>query len=381
MIQFAKCLMIAAIVSLPAGSAQGQLTLTKGARIGEADNANALNNPYALAVDTARVYVVEPANGAVRIFSREGKVLHTIGGAAKAPNEMMLAYAVLVQPGGGLMIFDRSHRRFKYYSPDGVLLSDREVPGRLRGLTLLRYYPLSDGSFVSLGLGQGNPAGGINEIVLVKRDSIAHTLRSFQDSVQFLSMNNPPGGQFVRSPVARDPLLATNPSADRFVIVDRDGGENHVVTLYDVEGQVLRKFDYPVGAVTFAPAARAAFIESLAEKGLNANLFSSMGDARSAMDAVVPNTLAPVTAAVLSDDGSLWLRGPDDGIQETIRWRYLHPEGRVLGEIDLPRASRILLAESSKIYVVERGTFGAPIIQEYLISNSPAAPGRSLNRP
>ena len=82
-----------------------------------------------------------------------------------------------------------------------------------------------------------------------------------------------------------------------------------------------------------------------------------------------PPTYPPVTAAVLGEDGTVWLRGAV-GDQGHIDWMVMGERGQIVGIVNLHGSLTILVATREMIWGVQYDATGVPFIRRLRIEAS-----------
>ena len=109
-------------VSSPAQSLAQEassFTLVPDLVVGEASGVSFGSYFLHLAVDSkGRIYVGDLRNRHVKVLSREGKLLQTIGADGQGPGEFQAVHDVIVGRGDSLYVIDQSLRRLSVFAPD-----------------------------------------------------------------------------------------------------------------------------------------------------------------------------------------------------------------------------------------------------------------------
>ena len=127
----AALLALVAVVTTGAGAADGQAperrkAVEVAAPVNEEDAA-VLGRPVALAFDAGRLYVADALDCAVKIFSKEGRFLGSIGRKGRGPGELSFPSGVSVA-GETIAVADKLNFRIQIFDRKGRALSGFKVP-------------------------------------------------------------------------------------------------------------------------------------------------------------------------------------------------------------------------------------------------------------
>ena len=199
------------------------MTLRRAAEIGGGEGQGALTDVFGVAVSPEQhVFMSEPPLARVVEFDREGRFVRVVGGRGRGPGEFQVPGGLFWR-GDSLAVSDFTSG-ISLFSPDGAF-QERisfvvSVPGTpFGGRPVL---PLADGS---IGVVVAPAAEGAGEEVWLKASRSGTVL----DTLALLPM----GGRTFSfraegrtltgaHPLAWAPLIAVPPSAEYFVVVERD---------------------------------------------------------------------------------------------------------------------------------------------------------------
>lgn len=333
-----------AVEELRIGSGEGaayELTAVKGVMLDSA----------------ARIYVLLPRDGEIRVFSPAGRFLRRIGRKGHGPGEFEwpLSFGwrgdtlwVRDSELGRITLFDRegkTHRTLTLRMPS---LGGTYVLGPPAAL-------LADGSL--LGVGDAPSMfvvqGRITAVPMVhfgetdERPRILRELSLANSYGNVAPAANRAGIHFVQ-PLSDAPLWDVAPDGSGIVVVDRPASSRpataqYTVTVYDPSGAVRgeRRIDY-----TPVPVSR-AFRDSVVRRTLNPlgrPNFDYAGEA-----VYTPLFRPPVTAVVLTRDGRIWLRR-EFGYDLHAEWDVLDSRLIPVARVRLPAEVEVFEATVNTVW-------------------------------
>lgn len=353
--------------------AQQRWTLTPELRIGSVDDPRtALTRIGDIAVgEDGTMYVSQPQQREIRIYSRAGELLRVVGGEGGGPGEFQNVSSLFWR-GDTLLVLDFAQQRFSLFARDGEFIRTfRPLP---RGAIVMHLVSAQfpDGSVFarvrSGGRGGSSPLlrisgpGAPDTLAWVRLDSPIRVSRGGR-VLQML----PPFRQGDRSDVARRAdavtVVAQPPaeSADSgFFIVSRidPGGRSRFerrfryaprpISTRDLEGAKERLLD--LGGLAVAPELRRELIRHLEE------------------DLEIPPFHAPVSALVSGRDGTTWLRLHEG--ESRHQWLVLDERGDVLARLSVPAALRILNADREHVWGMELDALDVPYLIRYRVRST-----------
>lgn len=309
--------------------------------------------------DGQRIYVADPREAQVTVWTPEGSLLLSVGGEGEGPGEFRGSTDAIHLTRDGFQVQDRD--RFVLFALDGRHLATVPVPSsvsyrgfRFRPLAMLEdgsllVYPSVDSAY-RIGFWGGDPVDELPVVRLMERDGhwTVDTLAILDVRTEVLGTGDPDNlalTMFTAQPY-RDPDQVFYWQSQSVVLVRMRGlgpGEVDLAEL-SAEGDTVWS-----QRMSFAPVALPAKeVEELVD-GLAGRLAevrgspSLVGDARSAVREAlyVPEHYPPVQEAVLASNGELWMRTFEDaGIDSLNVWYAVR-----VRETDSP-VRRILLPAS-----------------------------------
>lgn len=135
--QFSLTACLALACSWPAGALaqdrelqwhfQEQLRL--GTALGDPAESFHRLTPYSIAHDsTGLLYVLDPGNRRIQVFSRDGEYVRTISREGQGPGEVMNPVSIWSPDGENIWVFDWAMNRVSSFTPNGELLGDYSAP-------------------------------------------------------------------------------------------------------------------------------------------------------------------------------------------------------------------------------------------------------------
>jgi hypothetical protein len=84
---------------------------------------------------------------------------------------------------------------------------------------------------------------------------------------------------------------------------------------------------------------------------------------------ILPPAQQPVSAAVLSSDGTLWLRREERGLP-TVEWLVLDPTGHILARVQTPAGLQLLAVEKGAAWGVVKDELDIPYVIRYRVKRA-----------
>jgi len=322
--------------------------------------------------DDGTIYVGQPQDGVVRVFSPTGQPLGELGGPGEGPGEFGRVSSLGLL-GDTLYVTDNATQRITLFSRDGVLLGTRPAPQVQLGPNLISMPPfmiLPGGrAIMSPAVASATPEATVPSFPQVLIDDQGRVVDTLgHRSREHMSAVFERAGSYMSTfqPFADGNILTFNPSplltAD---VVRRAGGETQfrITVTRDVHDTVYsRVYDY--APVAIPPA----LVDSVKEAmtGRVERLYGSRRAAQDAVDEVlyVPASLPPVSRARFSVDGGLWLQREEvpGGVRE---WLALDADGDAIGTFQLPPHVEVLFVRDRRLWGVETGEFDVPYVVRY----------------
>jgi hypothetical protein len=324
-----------------------------------------------------RVWIVQPNDHHVRVYSATGELVRTIGERGQGPGQFMVPDGVgwWGSPGDTIWVKDNQPRislfttegeyvrSFRWATPDyldswrvrepDVMLADRT------GLVVAGKKPpepLLDSRLIRYNAETGEITG---EIARLRR---IEAVRAGSNTT-------------LRLPIPYHELVAFAPDGSWVAVVDRaasglpEVGELPIHAI-DANGDTLwsRTFTYQPVAIP------QPLIDSILDARIEARfaLAARTGETRDQSRAFIeervtfPGHRPPITSALIGQDGRLWLEwyAPEGSVGE---WWVLDREGRPVGRIAPPRKMAAVAADEDALWAVETDALDVPFVVRYRI--------------
>lgn len=323
------------------------------------------------------IAVIDQLNGVVRVFSRDGRFLRTVGRPGQGPGELSRSANGIYFLGDSLLVLDPGERRLTAFAPDGTVDSVTLIPPAPRGQGWSR---LDNGDFLMRGLTIGRVDGRFafwDALLRLRADGVSSDTL-FEFDYGKTDMGGPGA--------LKIPLIVNNPTWARladgriaWTALDRD-----FVEVRDSTGQMVAKIRHTAWSRReVTPADRATMVDLLREK-----LRAIGGDASFADSPQVeaPRTFPSITTVRAAGDGTIWVQqmGPVESIDPMAinapdradflggsTWHVLDSSGTFLGAIELPKRFRIFRTRDNTIYGAARDDNGVERILRLRVSTGP----------
>jgi hypothetical protein len=299
-------------------------------------------------------------------FDSSGRFLRAIGKAGDAPGEFVMLGSAGVL-GDTVWIADPRLGRITLFSRSGQLLRTLEESDALPVAGMPKYSLLGllgDGSrLIALSSDlTSNDAGSDKSIPFLRVTSDGRLDTLFRLPVPgTLTVGEGRNAQFVTQPFDERPTIGVRRDGGAWIIVERSAGDRGPaaarVTHYSLDGLVEWSREIPLNATRIPSHVRDSIVDEVTRIPDQA--------ARLRGWLRVPRRLPLVPAAMLSDDGSVWLN--EASRADTVRWIRLDSAGNPRGALFLRRTAQILYASESRLWMLERETDGVPAIVRYSV--------------
>ncbi len=297
-------------------------------RIGDAMAGSALFSrvPYLrVSPDGSRVFVVEPREASVTVWSPEGSLLLALGGSGQGPGDFMGPYKVHIEENG---FYVRDRQRFSLFSSAGDLL--RTIPGpptlaRYQGFLLRADAVLTDGTYlgvpeipahIMLGMWGDDPFDEL-PLLRVEQSSGEWSVESFF-SVDarngILGIEHPDGAaegiQAGAQPFGDADLYEFDPGTETVVVVrrNRNAGLAEVIEV-SAAGDTVWRRELRLEPVELPAATAEEAVEARVESFREGEELSYAAAREAVEDALyVPEFYPSVERLRLASSGQVWLR-------------------------------------------------------------------------
>lgn len=347
-----------------------------------------------VSTDGRRVFVVEPTESRVTVWTPQGRQLLDLGRPGDGPGDFMMPYRLHLADSG---FHVRDQTRFTWFSNDGTLL--RTVPNPptsvgYQGFRVVADALLADGSFLArpsiprrivLGLSGEEPIRRIP--VLRLRESpdgwtqVPIAWRDIRNDDFFLTFDDG-GTLFAAQPYSDADRYRLDPGAGTVTIVRNAGedlraGQAEVVEV-SAAGDTVWRRRLNLGAIFLsqgrAEAELAEFVQGVAdfaEQSMSATPGQSLDDQ---IDGALylPDHLPPVKDLFLASSGQVWLKSHE--IVDTLRvWHTLERGDSVSAprRVLLPDGFRAMDATDSHVW----GVWSDELDINYVVGRRLVPPG------
>lgn len=311
----------------------GAWTTEKDHEIGAALEGDALFSwvPYLRVHDEQGIFVVEPREGQVSVWSPTGSPRFRVGGHGEGPGELMFPYRVGFLSSG---FWVRDNQRFTFFSYEGELQETLPPPPTTvsyQGFRIRTEAVLEDDTYLGvpqipdhIEIGWAGSPFDEQPILRVRRSAdgwATDTLFWLDNQNKILALGDPDGegewSYFGAQPFAENDLYAVDLQRER-VIVARRNGSPDAVELYSLapSGDTLWHRSLELTPVPLTEARLESRVGELAEQVRRAagatapDLPPSRSTARDWLrDSIFrPDYLPPVNALQVASTGEIWLR-------------------------------------------------------------------------
>lgn len=361
----------------PPGAEAQEWTLERELTIGEALGAESALTPVAgVALDGRdRVYVGQPMDRLIRVFSSDGRFLREIGARGRGPGEVqsLSSFDLL---GDSLWISDLGQDRISWFSLGGELLDTRPWRLRLGNGATRRGVPeqiLRDGYAVAaptLTFGRTRTPEELSAlpVYLVAPDRTVIRKLSSLPAEKWVLLLTFEGGRVVSSfqPLRDTPIIESLPDGAGFVEVHRPAPDARErgrfrVVIRSPRGDSTAGWEIAYRPVPVSEELRERYVARAARKITRFPSGPAEGKAREIAERALflPDFHPPVSELVVGRDGRLWLRR-ERTAGHRDRWEAYTRAGRRLGAVTVQRDLRVLAANRDTLWAARTTEAGVP---------------------
>lgn len=325
------------------------------------------------------VFVAQRGGNEVRVFGADGRHRRTIGRVGSGPGEFQAIWSLGVL-GDTLWTIDIDLRRLTLFGPDGATLATvpfEAVPPTLgeSGRLFLPYADvlLPDRGFLGFGRGIASSVdvGDVTAYPLLRLDPNGNTV----DTLAWVSIKNDDlilrsekSRSYMPQPFTDSPLTVYSAPIGRAYVIERwcatepDAGTIRV-TAINAAGDTVWTRDIPYTPAPLEPGladnARADLLSHYGKRYLESEIRRAL---------YVPAFRTPVSAAVASTNGALWIRW--DEHTRPASYTLLTPTGELAGEAAAAPAVRLRWVSDSVAWGEELDANDVPTLVRYRITRS-----------
>ncbi len=306
-----------------------------------------------------RLAVMDGQAQELRIFSKEGRHLRTVGGAGSGPGEFGVgAGPLLIGPGDSIYVPDVSNQRLNKFTPDAEPVGSSALDFAA-GIPLA-WLDTPSGRLVSqirpLGL-PGQPAGDSLDLLLERNSegAVIDTLLSFPSGRTFLLRDGVPDFTFFSA----EPIWTLTTAGDLVY-----GYNNEYRLRMYQRGKLVRLIEKSFDPQPVGEEDRQLMVDAMVRLWED---FGVSGPQLNVLrDAIGFAEMYPAYAVVRGGpQGSVWVQhlqlpsrlseeeresfNPTLGLGSPI-WDVFDPEGRFMGELEMPRRYQPLRIVGDRIY-------------------------------
>lgn len=363
----------------PGPGSAPEWTLRRAVTIGAVDHpTHALSSGGPVLTDADRVYILQPQEGRVRVFSRDGDFVRYLGGAGAGPGEI-LNPSGMGWHGPRLWVADWGATRFTLFD---VSTGEAEtIPYRPDVAATAHITGMSPRAMLADGNLVGSPsilaratARGIiterpqiiSDTAGVVRDTLAALAFPTRHAEITAGLGND-GTVFLMHPLRDADMIAFAPDGTGAVLVGRGAWEGSgpaafEVARIDVRGDTI--FHRLVGYEP-RPVPDGFFDAEIDEAvGYGMDYVDRRAFARAVREFYEQREyFPPVTNLTMGSDYTTWLAGRVEDGERT--WLVLDASGESIGRLRLPSTSYVAAANATECWVVERDALDISYVVRY----------------
>ena len=329
-----------------------------------------------VAVHADNVYVGQRGTNDIRVFGHNGVFRRTLGRHGQGPGEFDSIWSMGVS-GDSIWLIDVNLRRLTFFTPDGELAGTipfEPVPMTLGNGILFLPYPdvlMREGDFLGFGRGAGSSVdqGDITANPLLRMTSSGKTA----DTLGWVSIRNDAlifrsarSRSYRTQPFTDSPITVYAAAARRAYVIERwsatgEGRSFVQVTALGASGDTawVRQLSYTPARIdpTKVDSVRAAFVRVLEHRYGKEEIHRAL---------YAPAFRPPVTSAVATDDGTLWIRWDEE--TNPGSYAVLAPDGIALPSVAAPARIRLKWVSDSTAWGEELDENDVPTLVRYRIT-------------
>lgn len=297
-----------------------------------------------------RIYVGNAGSMEVRVFDASGVFSHAMGAEGEGPGEFQDINWITLTPGDSVVVWDVFPRRLSLFTPEGEFV-------RTDVLEVFHQFErrLPDGRFIVWGgrvITDPPPDGvyrGFNSwsrMTVTEDGEVSDTLETVASAGNWIT--NHPGGAISFRSIPYDTWPYLEFYDDRYALSERT---EYRIDIHRVDGGWMQSIRRPVPNRTVETADMERWIEEQLENVAEERVVETR---RTLEEMPTPETFPAHGSLIYDNLGYLWAQGVPGVPELQDRWSVFDPEGRWLGEIDMP--SRVNVYEIGADFILGRTT-------------------------
>lgn len=337
-----------------------------------------------VAVHGDHVYVAQRGTDDIRVFGSDGAFRRTIGRKGQGPGEFESIWSMGVS-GDSVWLIDVDLRRLTFFTPDGSLIAtvpfDPVPPTLGEGLMFLPYPDvlMREGDFLGFGRGSGMSVdkGEItaNPLLRMTPDGrAADTLGWVSIRNDDMILRSARSRSFRMQPFTDSPITVYAAAARRAYVIERWSATEAVPASVQVTALGAAGDTAWVRQVPYTPAR----LDPARVDSVRAGMEREMGrrypreEINRALYA--PAFRTPVTSALASDNGTLWIRWDED--TRPGSYAVLSAAGDIVASVTAPARIRLKWVSDSIAWGEELDENEVPTLVRYRIARANSAPNK-----
>ena len=373
---------LSAASPLSATAQPEQWTLERTVTIGSVfDAGTGLTAVGGVIVEGDRLFVAQPYEQRLRVFSLTGDFLGFVGRDGEGPGEFQSVDGMGLHE-GLVWVHDSDRLRLQYFDTERRFVSSAPIrahpalrPDRMRVQGIL-----ADGSRL---IREGKWMSELVELPLkpipvfrfdpegMLRDTVA-MIAERTDIVQLSDGRESGWTSFAILPKTESfgSLLSVAPDGSGFVVVHREaatGSGTHMfrVIRFDARADTAWAHEVPYEPVRVSDDWRSRRVEDWMRSGAGADISESRR--RRAWEGIFERLefFPPVSDVKLGTDGTTWLRLLTD--VDSSEWRVLDESGRFIARVDSPPPGSMEWVDAESLWLLRESEIDVPYLVRYVI--------------
>lgn len=286
------------------------------------------------------IYVLDPKEICVKIFSKNGKCQRTFGKKGQGPGEWQNPWQMYLTAEKEIMIFDSTNRRLSYYSLDGKYLKEISIGAH----TFLRTIPDSKGNIIV-----EVPVRGEKRVYEIKKFdpelNPGVTVATIEDEKISNVIN-------LASPVLAIRVMSNDCIAWSFT-------SKYELIVVNPEGKTIRKIVKEYNPIKITDAEK----EEIIKRNFGA---PGVPPLPPGFKIKFPENYPAFYYFACDDEGRMYVRTYEKDEKGNFCYDVFDPEGRYITKLFLPENEIIYVIKKNKMYIVIReNEEGIPVVKRY----------------